>query len=413
MFYFDKIRDSKFLYYAAILLAGISVFSLAFHFWPFESNKTWQLLCPSNLAILIWTTILVFSFVVSKQKRVFRNHLPHVSIFAYLLINILSFAFSPDIFRSIFFSIKLIFVFIGGYSLFSFAIQDKKHLAMLYTIATVSLSISVMYCLVVRFLFAQIFFGFFSSGYKYGTYIGMLTPLCAVFLILSNEKWLKLLAIPLVIGSCISSGTIGAVSAIFSGLLSPIIFINKWSVKLFVLFCLIATILAMVLLWPSPSMSGLRRDLNICEENSINVRQRYLEWQAEVNLLADLTITGTGAGCLNEYRSKYYYRLPKLNTLKPFDQNGWLTIAAEVGILGLVCFCWIICYYLKLAYSQIRYLKKKNDYIQQKFAIAGLAGLVGASVANISSSTYYNGVLIVFVFVLVLIEKNNQFVMEE
>lgn len=397
----------------AIVFSGITLITSAFHFWPFGNNKIWQVLCPPNSVSLMWIIVLAFGFIISRQRGIFKKHLPHISILSYLLINLLSFTFSPDIFRSMFFVAKLMLVLVGSYTLFSFAAKNRKQLTILYVIAIISLSITVFCCVSIRYFSHRMYFGFFDNGYKYGTYIGMLTPLCAVFLILSDWKCSKLLAVLLIICSLVSSGSFGAICAISAGLLSSIIFISKWSTKLFVIFSLAVAVLIIPLLWSNFNIGNLRRDLNLKEKDDFNLRQRYLEWQAEINLLEDLMLTGTGAGCINEYRSKYYYRLPKLNTLEPFDQNGWLAIVAEVGILGLICFCWIINHSFKLVFSQIKYLRQKGKYIQQKFAIAGFAGLVGACIANVFSSVYYNGVLIIFVFILVLIEKNNQLLIEE
>ena len=144
---------------------------------------------------------------------------------------------------------------------------------------------------------------------------------------------------------------------------------------------------------------NVRRQLG---SDGLNLRQRYIEWQAETNLLEQRTVTGTGAGCINTYRSSFYYRLPKLNTLKSFDQNGYLATAAETGIIGLVSFCWVVLHYGRLAFSQVVTTRRKLDVAPHRFAAANLAGLVGAAVANLFSSVHYNGILIVFVLTLAL-----------
>ncbi len=141
-------------------------------------------------------------------------------------------------------------------------------------------------------------------------------------------------------------------------------------------------------------------DISAAEKDGTNLRQRYIEWQAEINLLQKRTITGTAAGCINDHRSKFYYHLPKLNTLTAFDRNGWLLIAAETGILGLVCFCWSVIHYIRTAFGQI----KRN----KRCAGANLVGLVSICVANLFSSVLYNGVLIVFVLVTALVSSTNR-----
>jgi Na+-driven multidrug efflux pump len=112
---------------------------------------------------------------------------------------------------------------------------------------------------------------------------------------------------------------------------------------------------------------------------------------------------GTGVGCLNSYRSSGYGRLPKLNTLEAFDQNGWLLIAAETGILALVFFVQGIVHYAQLGYRQIRVGHDESNTGRWRCATAALAGLVGASVANVFSSVHFNGNITVFVLLLAMI----------
>ena len=134
------------------------------------------------------------------------------------------------------------------------------------------------------------------------------------------------------------------------------------------------------------------------ENDGKNLRQRYIEWQAEMNMLEAYGVTGSGAGSINDYRSNYYHRLPKLNTLQPYDQNGWLTISAETGIMGLFCLIWIV-------YEHGRYMFHSRyvlPFEMQRMSSALLAALAASCVSNIFSSVYYNGVLIAFVAVLAL-----------
>ncbi len=119
-------------------------------------------------------------------------------------------------------------------------------------------------------------------------------------------------------------------------------------------------------------------------------------------------MTGTGAGCVNDYRSVFYYRMPKLNTIKSFDQNGYLAIAAETGIAGLVCFCWVLAHYGKQGFCSLKKRLNRQGSMAWRIALANMAGFSAACTANLFSSVHYNGVLIVFVLVLVLIERSER-----
>jgi O-antigen ligase len=384
----------------AIMLATIAIITSSFHFWPFEESKAWQMLCPPNMAVLLWILILT-GYMLLKRDRQILSYLPHLSVFAYLSVNILSAAFASDFDRTVTFTAKLALMYVGGYLLFSMTISNKKSLRLIYSVATAAIIISVGWCLITGFGFKSDSFGFFDSPYKYGTYSGILVPLCAAYLFMSKPRLVKLLAAILVVLALITSGSVGALLAIFIGMATFVILVRSWTIRSYAITSLACGVAIITLLISNPSLSLLRDDIKLAEKNSTNLKQRYIEWQAELNLLQERTVAGTAAGCINEYRSNYYYRLPKLNTLQPFDQNGLLATAAETGILGLVCFCWIIVYYFRLAYRQLAAI----DITAYRLAIANSAGLTAACVANLFSSVNYNGILIVFVLVLALISS--------
>lgn len=389
----------------ALPLAVVALLGSAFHFWPFEDNKLWQLLCPANLSVMLWVVIIIIYYIVSWNKQRVKTPVPHISVIAYVAVNILSLAFSPDLTRSLIFVVKLSLILFGAYSLLSCAINNERQLKHIYYMALFALLISLSYSLVVRFTLEQDTFGFHQNPCKNSTYLGMLAPLGCIFLFLNKGVLNKLLAAILVITSSISAGSIGMPLAIFTGISVPGIALVKGSVRYVILTALALAFILTALLWENPALNALRSDLTLYEHDGKNIKQRYIEWQAELNLLEDLTATGSGTGCINEYRSKFYYRLPKLNTLMPFDQNGWLAIPAENGILGLLCFCWIIVHYSKRSYQQIRQMKKSSSSEWLKYSIANMAGLLGACIAHLFSSVQYNGILLIFVVILVLIDK--------
>ena len=164
----------------AMVLAGVAVAASAFHFWPFEQSRTWQMLCPSNLAVLIWVLICGAWLLKNKTREKLAGILPHVSVLAYVAINVLSVAFAPDLGRAVSFTMKLALMLVGGYMLLSCAISSEKRMKIMYAFAAAAAGISVVYCLAARFGFGSESFGFDGSAHKYGTYIGLLVPMSAV-----------------------------------------------------------------------------------------------------------------------------------------------------------------------------------------------------------------------------------------
>ena len=399
----------------ALMLAGIAIVTSAFHFRPWDDSKTYQMLCPPNFIVLVWLVIFIIYAFIKHKHRILFEYLPHISIFAYLIINILSGAFAAEPGRTATYTAKLALMLIGGYMLFGAAISGRKSLSIIFGLTTVAVIIAVTWCLSARFGFSSDNFGSFESPYKYGTYIGTLAPLSAVYLFMSQRHYLKPLAAAIIIGAIVSAGSVGQLAAITISLITFIVFAG-WGLphrSLSIVFFLICGLGLVFLLRSNPATAPLRNDIKFAEQDGTNLKQRYIEWQAELNLMEERTVTGTAAGCINVYRSNYYYRLPKLNTLKAFDQNGWLAAGAELGIFGLVCFSWIIVYYFRLAYRHLDGVSRLNRPAAYRFAAAGFTGLAAACVANLFSSVHYNGVVIVFVLVLALIDRTNSIFSED
>jgi hypothetical protein len=393
------------LHVCSLALAGVVIISSAFHFWPFDESKAWQMFCPSNSALLIWILILMVHFVVNRDHWTCLSLLPHLSVLAYLAINVLSVAFAQDSGRAMNFTFKLVLIFIGGHLLFNSAVSSVSSFRIVYGLMTVALIINVFSTLLARIGLISRNFGFFDNPYKYGTYIGTLTPLCAAYLFMSPRYPNRLLAAILIVSALISVGSLGGMVAILVGMAAFAVMNQGWFVRICVAACLVCGTGLAILPGSNPASELIRNDIKLVEKDGINLKQRYIEWQAELNLLEERPVTGTAAGCINEYRSNFYYRLPKLNTLKAFDQNGWIATGAETGILGLVCFCWIVVYNFKLANFQVMTGGRIRSATAQRFALTNFVGLIAACAANLFSSVHYNGILIVFVLVLALISR--------
>jgi len=301
---------------------------------------------------------------------------------------------------------------IGGFILMSCAINSAGRLNSFYILTAVAAAITLVSCLIDRAILKTGNFGFFNNPYKYGTYTGIMVALASTYLLTERDFKKKSGGATILILGLLCSASLGATAAIITAILTSAIIIPNRSVKVVISLSLIGSIGLLLLLSSSTFLKPLTDDIKPAEKNSNNLRQRYIEWQAEINLLERRTATGTATGCINDYRSSFYYRLPKLNTLAPFDQNGWLQVAAETGFLGLVCFCWIIIYYARLAYTSAVKSTKQFSSITQRASAANLAGISAACVANLFSSVQYNGVLIAFAMVLVLTAKTNLLIAE-
>lgn len=397
-------QKTKLLPNLALYLALLVVFTSAFSFWPFPNNEFWRLLNPVNSIVLLWMGICVVVFMRMRKEFLRRYNIPHVSILAFLLVTILSLCETPDYSRSIIFLAKLAVMFLGAYSLFSHAISNARNIRAIYVVIVMAAFVSVAACLLSRFVQHSDLFGYHRNGFKYGTYIGILVPISCIYLFASGRLWQTTIGVILVLSAIFSCGTIGPILSIVTGLFVAVIIVRSMIPKIVIVVTLLLAAGVVSYMFSTDTFTVLHVDLSLRDSESSNVRQRYIEWQAELNILEDMTVTGTGAGCINEYRSEFYYRLPKSNELQAFDQNGYLAIAAETGIGGLVCFLWIIVHHFGILYGHMKTMDCSSSMLL-RYNISNCAGLVAACVVNMFSSVFYNGVLIAFVLLLALIGR--------
>jgi hypothetical protein len=387
----------------ALCLAGLAILSSALHFWPLEDSKWWQILCVQNAALLAWALVISAGVVVARDAGIFSRSLPHVSVLAYVAVNVLSVAFARDFGRSAQFVAKLGLVLIVGYSLFHSAVNSTRSLRVLLGATCLAVVVAIGAAMVSRLLPDLDRYGFFDSPYKYGTYVATLAPLCSVYLI-TGSRWIgRATGVALLLAAVVSSGTLGALVGLSTGAIVAACYAPSWPMRLSALTGPALAVAVVIGAGAIPALSRLHDDLRWREHDTTNLRQRYIEWQAEINLLEQRAIAGAGAGSINDYRSAFYLRLPKLNTLQPFDLNGWLSVGAETGIVGLMCFCWIVVHHFRLAHARVRSASAEGRPDMLRLAAAGMAGLAAACAANLFSALQYNGVLIVLALVLALI----------
>jgi len=371
---------------AFLISAGVIIAS-AFHFWPFPGRKLWENFNPANILIILWILLLPL-FRNRKRFAVFFQDMLSSGILPFVLITFLSIAVALNPTRSLGFTIKLVLMFLGAYLLFRFSLANARFRFTLEWLTIISLLLSLTACFLARLLLNSNIYGFHINPYKYGTYLALLVPWCCLFLLLQNNWKFKVLAVLLVPLSLISAGSTGPILAIPTGLIIAVILSPNLVIRLCLLFALM---LSSVIFLPISFLTALKTDLTLADTDPTHLKQRYIEWQAELNILQDRTLTGSGAGCINDLRSEYYHRLPKLNTLKPFDQNGWSALAGETGLCGLLAFTWIVCTHFKSAWTAL----EKNP-----FALANLAALTSAVIVHFFSSVFYNGNLVIFILIL-------------
>lgn len=129
------------------------------------------------------------------------------------------------------------------------------------------------------------------------------------------------------------------------------------------------------------------------------IKQRFLEWQAALYALGDHPLLGAGPGSYQRWIGHSYRSFPRLNTLEPSTQNGYLVIASTMGFLGFSCFAWILGYLFRAAWREMR----RDGRERERGLSIGLIGALGSFTAlNIFYDAASNHAT-VFLFVLVVV----------
>jgi len=383
--------------------AAWNVLAMGLHLWPVEGRHSLEMIAPVNLGIILWTLVATAMAMFSRQVRQrIRGHLPDIGVWAFLMVAALSVAFSPDVKQSALSLAKVALMYVGAFALVGVACeQNSRWAGRLCIMALVAACVAMIASAVWQFL-GRTGFGFFANSYKYGTATAILFALGIVYLASRQDKW-AWFVVPASALAAIATASLGGLCGVVIGLIVGLVVAKHRLVRLRLAVCLLTLAVVLAVSWQTSLLSHLRDDVWIGESNGQDVRQRYIEWQAQLNLLEARPVAGTGLGCVNEYRSMFYGRLPKLNTLAPFDRNGWLLIAAETGIFGLAAFVWLIVAAGRKSWQAAR-ADSPLAAVSPHAAVgaAAFAALAAACAANTFSAVNYNGVLNAFVLVLAL-----------
>lgn len=131
-----------------------------------------------------------------------------------------------------------------------------------------------------------------------------------------------------------------------------------------------------------------------------HIAQRFMEWQAALNGLTERPLLGIGVGNYQFEIGDYYRFLPKLKTMEPDSQNGYLITLVSTGLTGLVVFMWILFHFFRLSIAN---LTSPGDDFTKGMSLGLLGSLIAFSLGNLFSPLIYQNTVMLFVLVLSLI----------
>jgi O-antigen ligase len=143
-------------------------------------------------------------------------------------------------------------------------------------------------------------------------------------------------------------------------------------------------------LWPQRSMPDplIRSQLNARRKDASfgeggQLRQRVLEWRAGLNVVRERPVLGVGIGNYQKEIGRFYYSLPKLNTMEPDAQSGYLVILFTSGLAGLATFAWILIDAMRRALKNAR---PARDPFMSGLSWGSVGSLIAFSINTIFSS---------------------------
>lgn len=373
----------------AWVLACVMVSTLGLHGWPVGASA--QLFWPASILMVLWFAVVLAWSFMRGGRRTLSRAIPPTCVWLFLVVCVLSIAATDTPARAAMAAGKIVLSVLSVYTLLAVGAHSthRQERVLLLLAATAG---AVLLLGLRQWIADRPVCGLFQSPLKLGTFLAATVPMAWTTLAGSPSRLCRVSAVTLVTAALLICPSVWAIAGILVGVVlgTAIGPGTRWQ---FVILCVTA-VAAIGVASSQGRMAALLADARLREVDSQDLRQRYIEWQATLNLLTDRAGAGTGVGCLNDHRSEYYLRLPKRNTIAAFDQNGWLATAGETGFVGLLALCWAFGRYIRRAWQQR----------QSLVARAALAGLVALIPANAASSLQYAGILPLWVILLVLID---------
>jgi len=376
--------------WAGLLALALAV-TVPLHGWPMSDSASLRFFWLANCVVLVWCAVALVRLRTREGRDAFAAFGPPECIWACIVVGLLSVATADDLVRAGTSAAKTALLFAGTYSLTAAACRRAERSMHILWILTVGASACVAHAWIQRAT-GPVPVSFFESPLKFGSFLAMVVPASFVYLSRSQRLLPAFGAGVLLLAAMLVCASFWAVLGMLVGCLGGGL-CHPHTRRRAALGVPVVALIVVAAVWAGRH-PALAADAGWMEADGPDLKQRYIEWQAQVNLLSDRAAVGTGAGCLNDYRSFYYGRLPKNNTIAPFDQNGWLAAAAETSLLGLASLCWIFGHFA------LRAMRRRGSPLVH----AAGAALAGVAVAQIASSIFYNGILVLFVMFLALIE---------
>ena len=401
----------------ATIIGLIIIVPIAFHPWCFNFYTPAK---EFAYEILIITGLMFWALkMVGKEEIKFTSTPLNLPVISFIAVCTLSLIWSDTFFTSL----KELPLFLAGpllYFVIINNIRDEKQINRIIGAVTIVAAVLGVYGIfqyngidfyfIINSIAGQRVCGLFGNpGYFAGYIILPLSLAISLFLVSKNRKRKILLLIGiLAMGTTFivtftrSSYLALGISSIFMFLLflfarGKIFIKENKKIVIFVLIIIILTVSLFIiptfLSKPGTTISRIKGRLSTEQlKNTLTSGARIAIWKITGTMIKDRPILGSGIGTFKyndfRYQAKFFEQgdnrsiYPSYYSFAEKAHNEYLQLWAELGIIGLAIFLWLIIAYFNYG---IRYLKKEKDEQRQGIMI----GLMGAVVAFLVHSFFW------------------------
>ncbi len=362
--------------------------------------------------ILVILSLMFWGFkVVSQEKVNLTSSSLDFPILSFIFICIISLIWS----NSFFVSLKELPLFLAGpllYFVITNNINDNRQISRILDILLIIGSLFGVYGIFqyngidfsfwIRNIGRQQVFGLFGNVNFFAEYLIVPLPIAvSLFFATQNKikKFLLLIGIIVMGASLIATFTRGSYLGFGTSLIfmfSLFIFSRektffKHNKKLFIIVFLAITIILSLIVIPNPLNKPGTIISKIKDRTSVtqliqgnSIKRRIATWKFTVLMIKDHPLLGSGIGTYKYNTLKYqaeFFEQGENRTLYPHGfadkaHNEYLQLWAEIGIVGLGIFIWLIISYFSCGLRILR--KIKDEYEYKRGIIIGLMGSIVA-----------------------------------
>jgi len=360
--------------------------------------------------VLIVLALMFWGFkILSKEEFKFAYTPLNIPILSFIAICILSLIWS----NSFFVSLKELPLFLAGpllYFVVTNNISDERQIRRILNVLLIIGSLFGIYGIFqyngidfsfwMRNIGRQQVFGLFGNVNYFAEYLIVPLPIAVSLFFATQNKLKKIL---LLIGIIAMSASLTAtftrgsylgfgVSLIFMSFLFLISrgknFIKR-NKKIFIIILAVVIIITFLFIVPTPlnksgtAIEKIKSRVSISQlSQSSSIKRRIAIWKFTVLMIKDHPLLGSGIGTYKYNTLKYqaeFFKQGENRSLYPHGfadkaHNEYLQLWAEIGIVGLGIFIWLIISYFSCG---LKILRKIKDEYKQGMII----GLMGAVVA--------------------------------